>query len=103
MFGAVIITFVITTLAIFVLLLRDNEKKQHVERERLRRSNESLNSRIAEMIRQENSRRETDAYNRGLYDGRTTDTLYRKMLTKYSSGEQATVMMYGEEESIRRK
>lgn len=103
MFGAVIITFVITTLAIFVLQLRDSEKKQYAEKERLRRSNESLNNRIAEMIRQENSRRETDAYNRGLYDGRTTDTLYRRMLAKYSSGDQATVMMYGEDGMKRTK
>lgn len=96
MFGAIIITLVITMLFMTAIFLIDNGKKQGVENDRLRKNNERLNGQITEMIHQENSRREQIAYDRGLYDGRETDTLYRGMLAKYSSGEQATVMMYGE-------
>ena len=63
---------------------------------------EGLNQQVSDLICQRNIKRERDAYNQGLYDGRATDTLYRKMLSKYSSGEQATVMMYGEETTERR-
>lgn len=103
MFGAVIITFVITALGIFLLLSLEYAKKQDKESDRLRKSNEHLNGQITEILRQENLRKERVAYDRGLYDGRSTDTLYRKMLSKYSAGEQATVMMYGDDETTRRK
>lgn len=96
MFGAVIITFVITSLLMLVLFFMDNTRKQRVENDRLHKCNERLNGQVSDLIRQQNTRRERDAYNQGLYDGRETDTLYRKMLSKYSSGEQATVMMYGD-------
>ena len=81
----------------------------NMQRNRTRRatvfekSNEHLNGQITEILRQENLRKERVAYDRGLYDGRSTDTLYRKMLSKYSAGEQATVMMYGDDETTRRK
>ena len=42
-------------------------------------------------------RRETDAYNRGLYDARKTDALYRQILDKYSRGDHSTIIMYGEQ------
>ena len=103
MFGAVIITFVITVLGMLVLLLSDNTKKRDREADRLRKSNERLTCQINDMIRQENTRRECAAYDKGLYDGRMTDTLYRKMLKQYSAGDQATVMMYGEDETTGRK
>lgn len=103
MFGAVIITFVITVLGMFVLLLTDNAKQQDRETDRLRKSNERLSSQINDMIRQENTRRECAAYDKGLYDGRATDTLYRKMLKQYTAGDQATVMMCGEDETTGRK
>lgn len=103
MFGAVIITFVITALGIFLLLSLEYAKKRDNENDRLRKSNEHLNGQITEILRQENLRKERVAYDRGLYDGRSTDTLYRKMLSKYSAGEQATVMMYGDDETTRRK
>ncbi|MEG1515989.1 MAG: hypothetical protein RSD95_13965 [Clostridia bacterium] len=103
MFGVVIITFVITALAIFVLVLVDSAKKRNRETDHLRRSNERLNDQIADMIRQENARRACAAYDKGLYDGRATDTFYRKMLKRYTSGNQATVMMCGEDEMMGRK
>lgn len=105
MFGSVIITFVITTLVMLVLFFLNNAKKQIVERDHLRKVNERLNNQLSDLLRQENSRRERSAYDRGLYDGRSTDTLYRKMLSKYSAGEQATVMMNGDagSQNCRRK
>ncbi len=102
MFGAVIITFVITSLGMLVLFQYDSGKKQTRENNRLHQTNDNLNKQISAMLHQENTRRERSAYNQGLYDGRETDTLYRKMLSKYSSGEQATVMMYGEDETRRK-
>lgn len=97
MFGAVIITFVITTLSMLVVFQYDSGKRQNRENARLQKANDNLNKQISSMIRQDNSRRERNAYNQGLYDARETDALYRKMLSKYAAGEQATVMMYGEE------
>lgn len=85
-----------------VMFFMDGVKKQSMENERLRKGNERLNQQVSDLICQRNTRRERDAYNQGLYDGRATDTLYRKMLSKYSAGEQATVMMYGEETAERR-
>jgi len=96
MFGTVIITFIITALGMFVLILFDNAKKQTRETDHLRKSNERLNCQIADMIHKENTRRESAAYDKGLYDGRATDTLYRQMLKRYTTGDQTTVMMYGE-------
>ena len=42
-------------------------------------------------------RREMDAYNKGLYDARKTDALYRQILDKYSRGDHSTIIMYGEQ------
>lgn len=97
MFGAVIITFTVTSLFMLVLFLYSTMKTQNTENERLQKNNEHLSNQISAMIRKDYDRRECLAYNRGLYDARETDTLYRKMLNKYLAGEQATVMMYGEE------
>ena len=52
-----------------------------------------LNSTYAD---REHQRRISDAYNRGLYDARTTDGLYRQLLEKHSRGDHATVILYGE-------
>ena len=50
----------------------------------------------ATYIDREQKRRENDAYNRGLYDARTTDGLYRQLLEKHSRGDHSTIIMYGE-------
>lgn len=58
----------------------------------------------SDAVRRENSRfaaeaqkrREQDAYNKGLYDARKTDMLYRQILDKYSRVDHSTVIMYGE-------
>lgn len=45
----------------------------------------------------ERSRREQSAYDRGLYDGRTTDKLYRSLVSKYKKGDHITLMCNGKE------
>ena len=97
MFGTIIITFTITALssAVFFMLYINHQKE--CESRLLRNENSSLHKRMDDYYSKERARREKNAYSRGLYDGRETDTLYRRMLSKYNKGEQATVMMYGED------
>lgn len=97
MFGVIIITFVITALSMTVLFLIDRDQKSSREHNRLLRENDGLYKQVDNFRIQEHQRLEQQAYNKGLYDGRRTDALYRKMLDKYSRDEQVTVMMYGEE------
>lgn len=97
MFGVVILTFVMTVLAMLVLFLRDGNSKQGVENSRLRVENDDLKRQISGYYDQDQRRRERSAYDRGLYDGRQTDALYRNVLRRYSAREQADVMMNGEE------
>ena len=57
MFGAVIITFVITALLMLVMFFMDGAKKQSMENERLRKGNERLNQQVSDLICQRNTRR----------------------------------------------
>lgn len=97
MFGVIIITFVITALSMTVLFLIDRDQKNNKETARLLRENDGLYEQVDHFRTQEHRRLEQQAYNQGLYDGRQTDALYRKMLGKYQRGEQATVILHGEE------
>ena len=97
MFGVIIITFVITGLGMLVLFLINGNQKHTTENTRLKRENDGLYRQVNDFREQEHGRRERQAYDKGLYDGRQTDTLYRKMLSRYSSGEQVTVILTGEE------
>lgn len=98
MVGAVILTFIITTLTMFVLYLSQECKRHDNDKKRILRDNEGLRRQISECTANENRRRECYAYDKGLYDGRRTDTLYRNVLKRYSSREQVDVMMNGEQE-----
>lgn len=97
MFWVVILTFVMTVLAMLVLFLRDGNSKQEAENSRLRNENDDLRRQISGYYDQDQRRRERSAYDRGLYDGRQTDALYRNVLKRYSARDQADVMMNGEE------
>ncbi len=97
MFWAIILTFVMTVLAMLVLFLRDGNMKQAKENHRLHSENDDLKRQISGYYDQDQRRRERSAYDRGLYDGRQTDALYRNVLKRYSVREQADVMMNGEE------
>lgn len=97
MFWAIILTFVMTVLAMLVLFLRDGNAKQVKENHRLRSENDDLKRQISGYYDQDQRRRERSAYDRGLYNGRQTDALYRNILKRYSVREQADVMMNGEE------
>lgn len=97
MFGVIIITFVITALSMTVVFLMDRDQKHNKENARLLRENDGLYKQVDHFRIQEHRRLEQQAYNQGLYDGRQTDTLYRKMLGKYQRGDQITAMLHGEE------
>ena len=97
MIGTIIITFVITALSMTLLYMTDTCRKAEREHVKLRRTNEDLREKVTSFCVAEQDTRENNAYNRGLHDGRETDALYRGILAKHSRGEQATVLMYGEQ------
>lgn len=97
MFWAILLTFVITVLGMLVAVLRDVLKRKIGENQHLTHENNNLRKQINDMRGQDQRRRERAAYDRGAYDARQTDTLYRSVLKKYSNGERVTVMMDGED------
>jgi len=98
MIGAVVLTFIITALSMLVLFLLEGNKKQVSENHHILKENDGLRRQISEYTAHEQRRRECSAYDKGLYDGRTTDTYYRQCLKKFTSRDQADVMMNGESE-----
>lgn len=97
MFGTVIITIAINSLFMLALFMWDRNRQKAKEASLLRTENTRLQNELYHIRANERKRREQHAYDRGLYVGRKTDTLYRSMLSKVSKNEQATVMMYGDE------
>ena len=98
MFGAVILTFIITTLTMLVLFLSRDKQKQDTENKRILKENDGLRREISELHKGDQRRRERSAYDRGLYDGRTTDTYYRQCLKKFTGRDQTDVIINGERE-----
>ena len=98
MFRAIILTFVITALSMLVLFLLDDKKKQARNNDHILKENDGLRRQISDYHAKEQRRRECSAYDKGLYDGRATDTYYRQCLKKFTSRDQASVMMNGERE-----
>lgn len=89
MFGTIVLSVLFTVLGMTTLFLCSEYSKMKREIQKLNRENESLSGELQ-------NRSIRKAYNKGLYDGRTTDAIYRKLLEKKSAGEQATVIMRGE-------
>ena len=98
MFGAIILTFVITALSMMVLFLYDSSRKQARDNNYIIKENDGLRRQISDYHAKEQRRRECSAYDKGLYDGRATDTYYRQCLKKFTLKDQANVMMNGESE-----
>ena len=69
--------------------LKERCRKLTAERDAATRENERYEASMQK-------RRESDAYNKGLYDARKTDELYRQLLAKHTRGEHTTLIMYGE-------
>lgn len=92
------LTFVITALAMTALFFADAARKQAEEARRTAKENADLKRKIANSEAVEQRRRESSAYDRGLYDGRTTDAYYRQCLKKFTGREQADVMLNGTDE-----
>lgn len=80
-----------------MVFLRDEDIRHTNENARLLSENADLRRQISGYHEEDQRRRERSAYDRGLYDGRQTDALYRNVLRRYSAREQASVMMNGEE------
>ena len=97
MIGAVILTFIITALGMLVLFLLDSGRKQQIEKNHILKENEGLRRQISDYSNHEQRRREHSAYDKGLYDGRTTDTYYRQCLRKFTSKDQTSVILNGDE------
>lgn len=98
MFGAIILTFVITALSMMVLFLYESSRKQARDNDYIIKENDGLRRQISDYHAKEQRRRECSAYDKGLYDGRATDTYYRQCLKKFTLKDQANVMMNGESE-----
>lgn len=98
MIGAIILTFVITALSMLVLFLMDEKKKQTRHHDHVLKENDGLRRQISDYHAKEQRRRECSAYDKGLYDGRATDAYYRQCLKKFTSRDQAQIMMNGESE-----
>lgn len=98
MIGAIVLTFMITALSMLVLFLLDGKKKQEANNDYILKENDGLRRQISDYRQKEQRRRENFAYDKGLYDGRATDTYYRQCLKKFASRDQAEVMMNGESE-----
>ena len=96
MIGAVILTFIITSLSGMVLFLFNESRNKDAEKNRILEENGGLRRQISEHNARDQRRRENRAYDQGLYDGRGTDTLYRQCLQKYVNRDQPEVMMNGE-------
>ena len=100
MFLAVMITFLMTVFLMLALFLMDENQKLKQEQTNLAQTNQRLERQILTSRDMEHFRRERSAYDKGLYDGRQTDTLYRNVLKRYSAKEQVGVMMNGESERL---
>lgn len=98
MFGVIILTFVITALSMLVLFLLDDKKKQARNNNHILKENDGLHRQISDYRAREQRHRECSAYDKGLYDGRATDTYYRQCLKKITLRDQVSVMMNGESE-----
>ena len=81
-----------------VLFLYDSSRKQARDNDYIIKENDGLRRQISDYHTKELRRRECSAYDKGLYDGRATDTYYRQCLKKFTLKDQANVMMNGESE-----
>lgn len=95
--SVVIITFIITSLTILVVMLAAENRNLTDEKTALASDKADLNYQLMVYETKEQRRREQEAYERGLYDGRKTDTLYRQCLKRYTARDQVKIMMNGEE------
>ena len=93
----IVLTFVITSLALLVIFQKWELTNTSRENDRLISENGRLKRELADVTDQSNFQRECSAYSRGLYDARKTDTLYRSMLKSVSAENRNAAMMNGVE------
>lgn len=96
MVWAIFLTLVVAVMGTTLAYTWFRCRRREAENRRLADENEGLKRRISDGCEQEQRRKERAAYERGLYDGRQTDALYRSVLRRYSAREQVSVMINGE-------
>lgn len=97
MFGTIVITTAINWLIVAVLYYWRRLQRSEHEVNQLRKENAGMNNWIEDRENKDQEERVRQSYSRGLYDGRQTDTIYRKMLKQYQSGEQIAMILNGAE------
>lgn len=103
MFGTIVVTTIINWLIVAVLHYWARLKHSEEESQQLRKENSSMNDWIQNRETSDQEERVRRSYNRGLYDGRQTDTLYRQTLKRYQNGEQIAIVMSGHETAEERQ
>ena len=88
MIWAIVLTFIVTMLAAFMMFFRYDSQNLTKEVCKLRTENNKLTSELYSMHRDECNRRERDAYNQGVRDAsrRSTQNKYRNI-----QGQAATL------------
>lgn len=97
MFGTIVITTAINWLIVAVIYYWLRLQRSEREAHQLRKENAGMSDWIQDRETKDQEERVRRSYNRGLYDGRQTDTIYRQMLKQYQSGERIAMILNGTE------
>lgn len=103
MFGTIVITTIMNWLIAAVLHCWFRLQHSKCETQKLLNENHEMNDRIQRHENLDHEEQVRRSYNRGLYDGRQTDTLYRQMLKQYQNSEQIAIVMSGHETTAERQ
>lgn len=103
MFGTIVITTAINWLIVAVLYYWFRLQRSEREVNQLRKENAGMNNWIEDRENKDQEERVRLSYNRGLYDGRQTDTLYRQMLKQFQGSEQISMILNGHETAEERR
>lgn len=103
MFGTIVITTAINWLIVAVLYYWFRLQRSEREARQLRKENKDMSGYIRNRENNDQEERVRLSYNRGLYDGRQTDTLYRQMLKQFQGGEQIAMILNGHETAEERR
>lgn len=91
--ATVLITALIMVLLFLIVMLYDGWCKKDDETRELRKENNKMRDQLNRIDMANRKREKQECYERGLYDGRRTDALYRNLLKRMSPSEQQTAIM----------
>lgn len=95
MFWTIVITTIINWLVVLVAYYWDKLQRSKREIKQLRTENNTMDTWIKSRTASDQQLELQRSYDRGLYDGRQTDTLYRQMLKKFQNGDQVELIING--------